>query len=295
MITVNFVPLYIIGGILLLVFLLSIPGYLKTLRLRHAFRLLPQEVHREVLKLIDDFGSQNCMNAILVDTRWRQRREDIHVISSFIAGVPYLEEPEVRFITDSRYRFVAQIRIPQAPPESLWQGHLFVLFDDLKSAENVTLHYPAPRIERCATLEHFRRSPDIELLQLVRLPKIAYRDTYRRSNWSPHLLLAHVPRLREHILGYFNQPAELLGELLRPGGGRATFEADVVIQVGGKPVYIQPPRKMTCRVCGKPMRFIFHFGYETTSKVTPRGDCATLYVFGCRDHPDQIGEFTQNA
>ena len=86
-------------------------------------------------------------------------------------------------------------------------------------------------------------------------------------------------------------PSELLAYLLSTG--LATFEFDGINQarIGGTPAWIQDPEFPVCPQCGKRMKFILQLPGSLLHKKGFQE--ATFYLFGCKQHPENIQSVEQ--
>jgi hypothetical protein len=129
-------------------------------------------------------------------------------------------------------------------------------------------------------------------LRPLRVPKVQTKSGKARNVYSPKRYIALSPELTDHLSRMCERyPAEMLTYLLCPINESFEYEPLEQIRIAGSPEWAQMAQFPRCRVCAKPLMFIFQFPGMLTAVRNLRE--ATFYVFGCSRHTDEYETVTQ--
>lgn len=105
--------------------------------------------------------------------------------------------------------------------------------------------------------------------------------------YSPYKWLGQSEALASAISRLSSRYAEkILSYLVTPGKDDFSYEPAYQVRIGDGISWVRKPAYPVCDVCGERMSFILQCpGSMLNNKDTQH---ATYYLFGCKDHPDQI-------
>ncbi|UXI67985.1 hypothetical protein [Tahibacter amnicola] len=106
---------------------------------------------------------------------------------------------------------------------------------------------------------------------------------------GPADLLEWRPALYEQLAPYGRDPDELLTKILMDDAAAVHFHTAAALRVGGLPWYVQGEHDARCTHCGGAMRFLFQF--DDFSDDLLLGDAGVAYVYGCDAHPQHCRAF----
>lgn len=269
----------ILLGIVGLLVLVCIPHNIRVARVRRAFARVPPEVRRQAIHIIEGAAQgRDACTFLRLDV---DQPPDVQSpTESRVGGVPYAESGETW--PDGARRFLLQVQLREPALGETWQDRLLLVFlrDEY---EQVVRSYAAPAANKYVAIP----TPDkltFHYLEAIRIP--VDDEGYP---WTPAMLDEHVPALRRVLSTFARDVPGLISQLLRPGVYGYHLETPDIAYVGGRPGLIQQPHEAICRICRKPMRFLFQFG-----EIIPElqlADGGVCYVYGCDLHPNDCQSF----
>lgn len=173
-----------------------------------------------------------------------------------------------------------EIRIPDDIPDFPWAGRSFEIHLGDEVSFNLTDH-PDGGIQIGG-----------RIFLPVRIPRKMTKSGKLRNDFMPRIYLSKKPELRsaleEQCPGYSE---ELLSYLLC--AGRESHEFDPIDQarIGTSVLWVQMPEYRKCPDCRKTMTLILQLPGILIQKK-PLGD-GTIYLFGCREHPERTATVIQ--
>ncbi|HEV2293151.1 MAG TPA: hypothetical protein VGR35_04800 [Tepidisphaeraceae bacterium] len=269
----------IVLGVVGLFVLACIPHNVRVMRARRAYARVPPELRQEALRLIEaEAAERRACTFMRLDV---DRVPDAQsVAESHVGGAPYAES-EVNWPDDARH-FLLQVRLRDPTLGETWQDRLLLVFlrDEY---EQVVRSYAAPAASKHVAI------PTPEELTFVHLEAIRIPVDDDGYPWTPAMLDEHVPALHRLLSTFSRDVPGLISQLLRPGVYGYDLETPDIAYVGGTPGFVQQPHEAICRICRKPMRFLFQFG-----EIIPDlqlADGGVCYVYGCDLHPNDCQAF----
>jgi len=126
----------------------------------------------------------------------------------------------------------------------------------------------------------------------IPVPSITNESGHDYVQYSPYKWLDQNEALASAVSRLsFRDAEKILSYLVTPGKKDFSFEPAHQVRIGDGISWVQKPVNPMCDVCGERMSFILQCpGSLLNNKDT---QYATYYLFGCKDHPDQIECVTQ--
>lgn len=274
------------------VFLVSWSVVNHNIRIRlakQAFRKLPSGARERILSSIDAAAERNTACALLVPVASHSGESDSEAIaSSRFGGTPYSEAadtwPRLGEGASEPADFLIQVRLDQPLPAP-WIGRLIVVFRKSDIQQTVRV-YESTSAERAVALNEGSLASFSCRLCPIRIPAPPLQPDGTDSPfvaYDPPTLLDSVPGLNDELTAFSNRPADLLTQILAPEHYTYGLGLEDVVQMGGRPEWLQAADEQACEHCGQPLRFLFQFG--DLSQRSRLGDAGICYVFGCDNHP----------
>lgn len=269
---------------------------LRIQRVRRDYRNLPVGLRERLLKRIDS-AAENVAVCTLLVPRYSAALDGVaDRTTSHFGGEPYAEAGDAWPLHEEGNTapapFLIQVRLGEPLPAP-WAGRLIAVYLKFDATQTVRV-YASPSSDKSVPLAGGPpETPVIELEPLRILKKDNPNDPMNDAfvAYDSPSLIAAVPGLGEELAEFSRRPADLLTQLIAPGLSGYGLEMDVVIQMGGRPEWIQGAETMTCSECGHPMRFLFQFADQSGQERL--GDAGVCYVFGCDGHPDRVESIVQ--
>jgi Domain of unknown function (DUF1963) len=289
---------------------------LRVWRTRHLYRRLPPETRTKWLDQIDEAGRDNRACSLFVAQEANGESVSHDVTASRYGGDrPYAEAgdswPRSEEGGGTPADFLIQVRLDSSFPPP-WAGRLIVVFNKFDPDQTVRV-YENPSADRFIALSGGPVPQREWPLRSVCIPKPQRHFTETETvpgegdatgtrktdasgggegetgsesgflDYDPLVLFDGIPGLHDELARFTRRPADLLAILLAPNHDGYGFDISNIVQVGGRPVWLQAdPGSPHCEQCRKPMRFLFQFG-DLNGGVA-LGDAGVCYVFGCDEH-----------
>ena len=130
--------------------------------------------------------------------------------------------------------------------------------------------------------------------EYTNVPVPVFTDESGREyvQYSPYKWLNQSEALVSAVSRLSSRDAEkILSYLVTPGKEDFSFEPAYQVRIGSGISWVQKPVKPTCDICDEQMSFIL----QCPGSVLNNDDTkhATFYLFGCKDHPEQLECVTQ--
>ncbi|MEM7350789.1 MAG: hypothetical protein AAF657_08285 [Acidobacteriota bacterium] len=124
----------------------------------------------------------------------------------------------------------------------------------------------------------------------IAVPRQQTKSGRLRNTYDPVRYIEASPRLQQALEAISPGHAlEVLSYLLC--NGRIEFDSIDQTRIGTSASWVQTPEFQTCRLCRKRMVLVLQIpGTRVHPKALHRG---TFYLFGCRDHPDEVQTVSQ--
>ena len=129
-------------------------------------------------------------------------------------------------------------------------------------------------------------------MESIPVPTIANESGLEYVQYSPYKWLDKSEALASIVYKLSPRYAEkLLSYLVTPGKDDFSFEPAFQVRIGDGISWVQKPAYSVCDTCGERMSFILQCPGTLLNNEETRH--ATYYLFGCKEHPDQIKCVTQ--
>lgn len=126
----------------------------------------------------------------------------------------------------------------------------------------------------------------------VPVPSFTNESGQDYVQYSPYKWLGQSEALVSAVSRLSSRYAEkILSYLVTPGKDDFSFEPAYQVRIGDGISWVQKSVKPVCEICGEPMSFILQCPGSLLNNEDTR--FATYYLFGCKDHPEQIECVTQ--
>jgi len=280
----------VIGGLFLIVYLLTLPSRRRAKRETEEFERLDAETKRAVVNQIDTLARRGNWQLVY------QRSENADQFANGVArigGQPLLptgvEWPKSQ--DGKPGLFLLQIPLTAQRLGESWRDRLLSIFLVDYALWIVSQHRDdlALSIERAPPGEEYTQK--LVRLQGIAVPfkEPAIDDEDGNTGFDTKSLLELNPALKERITALFSRPKVLLARLLNYRSNTSEVSTEDAILVGGNPSLIQGEHDAKCPTCNEPMRFLLQFCDVTEEEIM--GDSGVAYVYGCDRHPDQCFGF----